>query len=238
MLPSDYRPMSQLQPISENYVWFLLETVLRKAPTVADRELFAGCKTIEDIMFRLSESEVIRTLFLNGPMDGIGRLGEFYIALRTMKEWAPRAGYDLRGVFEYLHRIEAGTIEVKTLSPSKTRPLWDPRITGNNIELRADVLIVLGMHESINPCDATLFAIPRHALEGAVAEHLARSSKDRPRISIRKQRINPQTRKQNPWYEYEVLNHSMVKDFIAQYVHGDFGILPQQMEMILFQDVA
>lgn len=231
MLPSTYKPASQVQPISENYVWFLLETVLRRAPGAADRELFAGCTTVEDVMFRLSESDVIKTLFLRGTMDGIGRLGEFYIAMRTMKEWAPRTGYDVWGAFEYLKAITTGKVEVKTCSPSATRHQWDPRITGNDVELRADVLVVLGMHDSYNPCDATMFVIPRHALEPVVAEHRARGSKDRPRISIIKHRYNPQTNKQSPWYEYEVSPHARVKEVIAQYVHGDFSIVPQQMSL-------
>lgn len=231
MLPSTYKPKSQLQPISENYVWFLLETVMRQGLAVADRGLLQGCSTVEDVMFRLSESEVIKSLFLRGSMDGIGRLGEFYVAMRTQKEWASRPGFDLFGAFEYLKAITTGKIEVKTLSPSTTRHQWDPRVTGNNIEIRADVLVVLGMLNSFNPCDASMFVIPKHALEPIVAQHIAKGGRDRPRLSISKQRIHPTTHRTNPWYEYEVVNHSMLKDVITQYVHGDFGIIPQQMVM-------
>lgn len=231
VLPSMYAPKSRLQPISENYVRFLLEAVLPQGITISDEQLFNGCTTVEDIMFRLTESEVIKSLFLRGSMDGIGRLGEFYVALRTMKEWSPRPGFDIWGAFEYLKDITTGRIEVKTLTPSSTRHQWDPRITGNTIEVQADVLVVIGMLDSYNPCEASLFIIPKHVLVPIAEEHKRKGTSDRPRISIIKHRHNPQTKKQNPWWEYEVINHVMTKEVITQYVHGDFNIIPQQMSM-------
>lgn len=194
----------------------------------ADRQLFFGCKSIEDIMFRLSESGTIEKLFLAGTGTGLGRLGEFYIALRCEARWETRPGYDVWGAFEYARSIEAGKIEVKTSKPSSNRDHWYPRISGYEKKLRMDVLAFLGMKDSFNPCEASLFIIPKKSLIDVANKWWNDEKKrddPRPRIAISKNRFNLRTGHLNSWHEYQVSNHSKSREIIAMYTAGDFRII-------------
>lgn len=144
---------------------------------------------------------------------------------------APRHGYDVRGAFEYENMLEAGMIEVKTCEPGSSTA-WQPRMTDINSKVIADVLVFVGLLESYNPCDARLFAIPKSVLTSEVEKRIKRNPKEnRPEISVSKNRVNNNTGQVNQWYEFELVNHSKLLRRITRYVHGDFGIWPEQLSL-------
>lgn len=135
------------------------------------------------------------------------------------------------GAFEYEEMLEAGKVEVKTCEPSEHGD-WRPRITDVNSRVIADALVFVGMVETYNPCNAQLFVIPKDALLAEVARQLAKNPAIiRPRVTISKNRVNNNTGRVNRWYEFELPNHSRLKQRITEYVHGDFNILPEQMSL-------
>ncbi len=228
VLPSDLMP--NVQKIS-NYMFFmLLEKVLGQPLSNGERRHFQGCRCVEDFMAVLIESPIYRKLAVEGNPIGQWKLGELYTCLRCDMRWEPRSGFDLWGALEYQKMITAGRVEVKTGGIIQSSD-WIVQITGRKKVLIADVLVFVGMVDSYNPCDSVLLAIPKEILEPEVDRQLRK--RDRiPYISINKCRFSKKTRRMNKWYEFEVYDHSQLRQYIAQYVHGDFQIIPQQL--ILF----
>ncbi len=221
------------QYISEYRAWLLLEKVMGGKVNKHDFDLFMGCQTVEDVMNRLSESEIINALFLNGSQTGLGRLGEFYVSLRCESEWKPSIGYDTYGAFPYGDKVIAGTIEVRTCSPTRDDN-WKPRLTGNGKMVMYDVLVVVGMLDSFNPCDAKLFVIPGQVARLESERQMKNNEvRDRPQISIQK---NPIYAMRPKWYEYLLVNHSELKTQVSMFVHGiETSVIGQPFQMPLLR---
>jgi len=226
LLPEEYQ-----QSVSENYVLFLLEKVFRgHKPNKYTIELLKGCLTVEEVITRISESDLIQELFLKESYTGLGRLGEFYIALRCGKEWAPRQGFDIWGAFEYHDLIEVGKVEVKTCSPTN-RSNWGIRITDTKQEIKYDVLVLIGMLKTFNPCQARIFVIPKEVLIPIVEKGIQSGNKGRIRLGISTNQTNSYTGKINRWYEYECPNHVNLVERITQYIHNDFVVTSEQLPL-------
>jgi hypothetical protein len=233
-LPSEYNPI--IQPISTNLVLYQLEKVLGRAPNEEDRRLLEPCKCVEDFMSLISET-YIGDIFLKGSSTGRGRLGEFYTALRLEKaiSWEPMPGYDLWGAFKYEDLIKAGKVEVKTVTWAKgdSRHGWYPRISGTLDTFVADVVIVIGLTESLNPCHARLFVIPKKALVDTFTEQKDIKKIARPRISIARHEYHRQTGEKSQWYEYLLVNHTKLKERIGEHLFGQFAILTEAEQLML-----
>lgn len=222
--PSEYKPI--VQRINENLVLYKLEKALRRKPTEKDRQRLAGCKCVEDFMELITET-YIGDVFVKGSGAGLGRLGEFYVALRCEigVTWESRPGYDLWGAWRYDDLVKAGKIEVKTCGIlPKSANSWQPRIAGGLDKMVADVVVIICMTDSYNPCYAKMFVIPQSALVETFKEQKTRCSKRRPRIAIAQNEINNHTKTRNRWYEFLLIDHTKLKGRIREYIHGRFVI--------------
>ncbi len=202
--------------------------MIGRPPSAEDKIIFKGCRTVEDFIRRLTDS-YIADVFIKGSSAGLGRLSEFYVVLRLEKEWEPRPGYDVWGAFEYDTLLKAGKVEVKS-STIANRSDWGPRISGYLTEFMADVVVFVCYLNTLNPCEARLFVIPRHALIETFNEQRSRGAR-RPQISIARSRINIQTGALNQWQEFRLYRHSSLKEQITKYIHGQYDFVVQQLDM-------
>ena len=231
IIQHSFLPQEWKQDISEYRFFELLERVLGQRLSDSDKQWFAGCTCVEQFMARLVKSRVFQSLALTGSGSGIGRLGEFYICLRSDMRWEPRAGYDLWGALEMHDNIKAGKIEVKTGGPSIRTIGWKVMITGRQKILKADILIFIGMKRTYNPCDGVMLAIPRKRLVLEVEKQLLLRPNRIPDIHISKNEYNIQTNQLNQWYDFKIRNHSDLRNIISEHIHGKFIIIPQQLSL-------
>lgn len=227
---SDLLPTSWKQEVSEYRFFELLERVLGRALSEADKQWFEGCICVEQFMARLVESKVFEYLSLRGNPITLGRLGEFYVCLRCDMRWEPRTGFDIWGALEFRDEIGVGKVEVKTGGPGSEHN-WQPQITGRKQVLLADVIIFIGMAYSFNPCEGAMIVIPADRLQEEVDKQLKRAPHRIPSISISRNRYNRRTGSLNGWYEFELHNHAMLRKVIAEHIHGEFNIISQQLPL-------
>jgi len=184
----------------------------------------------------LLDTSPVRHLFLSGTSEGLGNLREFYTALLLEAQWTPRPGYDVRKIFEIRSGLKIGKVEVRGCRPNTKGPRWRVRISDSQGDLTSDVIVIVCMKESYDPCFADLFAIPSQALENVISEIRSRreskgiSPKD-PRVKIRiyKERIDSYKNSINKWWEYWVPDHSELKMIVTSYIEGDFKPIPKQL---------
>lgn len=205
-----------------DYACYLLRKIGIR-PNEQDRKIFEGCISVSQMMDRLCESESMRRLI------NLHDEGEFYVSLLCECKWEPRTGFDAYGAFEYLEMIKAGKLEVKTGEYTDNR-MWNVRFTGTTGDIRSDVLVFIGMRDSIYMTKATMLAIPKEVLI-PIASNYKCEYDARVHSGISKNRINIQTGELNQWYQYEVPNHNLLKDYVTRYIHGDFSVGSGQLSL-------
>lgn len=209
------------QTISPHFALHLLEKVGIKT-TEEDKQMFYSCSSIEEIVTRLADSGTIQKLFLDDNDVGKSKLCEFYVALRCEAKLGGIKGGDVWGAFKYAELIEAGLIEVKACGPTEGHN-WAPRIvSGYQKDLTYDVLVIVGLRETYNPCRARLFVIPASKLQSVLEKWRLKNRNDpRPQISISQRKYHAQSGVLNNWYKYELSDHSRLKNLIAVYLTGE-----------------
>lgn len=220
-----YRPNQQ--EINKYEFFALLKQALGREPGRGDEKWFDGCGTVEQFMHRMLDTEVFQALALRNNHIGRANLVEFYVCLRAALTWEPNPGFDLYGALKYQDDIKAGKIEVKHGGEIQSHS-WNIQATGKEKVIKADVLVFIGMPEAFNPCEGTMFVIPSSAYRETVVEQL--EIRDRiPEIHINTSRYNGKTKKLNKWYEYELIDHTLLKEQLGRYIHGVPVVLSQQL---------
>jgi hypothetical protein len=212
-----------VQPVSRYFALYLVEQILGRPLNEHTETRLSGCSTVEEIITRISQDDIDQFLFFHTEY-GRAKLGEFYVALRTEKRLASinRKWYDVYGVSEHHEELKVEKIQVKT---SFATHHWKFDITNDQQEIGYDVLVCIGFVVGLNPLDAKLFVIPADVTRDLAESEIKRGVKGRIAIQIAKQRNFRGTSKLNTWYEYQLLDHTKLKQKVSEYIHGEFIVI-------------